>query len=85
MKITVDERMTDIVIGEAIMQLVDAGEEISWRSLTETLQHQIKVEQDSERLMAMRTAIDKVYSELRSRSPLGGYHSDRPAAGQLLH
>jgi probable RcsB/C two-component-system connector len=85
MKNNADERMTDIVIGEAIMQLVNAGEEISWRAVTEALQHQMQDEQDSERVTAMRGAIAKVTRELRSRAVSSGFQMDRPAAGQLLH
>lgn len=80
-----NERMTNIVIGEAVMQLVSAGADISWRAVTEALQRQLKMEQDGERLMAMRHAISKVYDELRAHYASHGSLTDRPAAERRLH
>jgi len=80
-----NEKMTNIVIGEAVMQLVSAGADISWRAVTETLQLQLKMEQDSERLMAMRHAINQVHDELRAHYGTHGSLSGRPSAERLLH
>ncbi|WP_311790141.1 MULTISPECIES: hypothetical protein [Pantoea] len=79
------DKMTNIVIGEAVMQLVSAGADISWRTVTETLQRQLKTEQDSERLMAMRHAINKVHDELRAHYGSHESLTGRPAAERLLH
>lgn len=79
------DKMTNIVIGEAVMQLVSAGAEISWRAVTETLQRQLKTEQGSERLMAMRHAINQVHDELRAHYGSHESLSGHPAAERLLH
>jgi len=66
MKNMSDERITDIVIGEAVMQLVNTGADISWSAVTLTLQRQLKMEQDSERAEAMYRAIARMQEELRA-------------------
>jgi len=80
-----NEKMTNIVIGEAVMHLVSAGADISWRAVTETLLRQLKTEQDSERLKAMRDAINQVYHELHT--PYATYEAltGQPMAQRLLH
>lgn len=80
-----NERMINIVIGEAVMQLVDEGADISWRAVTETLRCQLNLEQDSERLMVLRHAITQVQDELRSHSTSHNLFADRPAAERILH
>lgn len=80
-----NEKMTNIVIGEAVMLLVSAGVDISWRTVTETLQLQLKMEQDSERLMAMRHAINQVHNELRAHYGVHGAVTGRPLPERLLH
>lgn len=84
MKNPSDERITDTVIGEAVMQLLDTGAEISWSTLTQTLQYQLKQEQDSERVIALSHAITDIQDQLRacffSDQPL-----DYPSAQRQLH
>ncbi|MDU5473413.1 hypothetical protein [Pantoea sp. UBA5035] len=80
-----NEKMTNIVIGEAVMQLVSAGADISWRAVTETLQLHLKMEQDSERLMAMRHALNQVHDELRAHYGTHGSLTGLPSAERFLH
>lgn len=80
-----NEKMTNIVIGEAVMRLVSAGADISWHAVTETLQLQLKMEQDSERLMAIRHAINQVHYWLRAHYGTHGSLTGRPSAEKLLH
>lgn len=46
------------------MQLINTGADISWSAVTLTLQRQLKMEQDSERVEAMHRAITKLQDEL---------------------
>lgn len=80
-----NEKMTNIVIGEAVMQLVSSGADISWRAVTETLQLHLKMEQDSERLMAMRHALNQVHDELRAHYGTHGSQTGLPSAERFLH
>lgn len=80
-----NEKMTSIVIGEAVMQLAMAGADISWGTVTEMLQRQLKMEQDSDRLTAMRQAINQVYDQLRTQYGTYGALTGLPAAERFLH
>ncbi|RPD99741.1 hypothetical protein BBB56_12900 [Candidatus Pantoea deserta] len=79
-----DQRITDIVIGEAVMALLDDGAEISWSALTHTLQQQLEQEHDSQRIIAIRSALTEIQDELRA-CLFSHLALHRPSAHKQLH
>ena len=62
-----DEKMTDIIIGEMVTQLLNEDAAISWRLLLERLQQLLDTEQDEVRIRAALRAIEEIRAEMLSR------------------
>ncbi|RPD94641.1 hypothetical protein BBB56_20255 [Candidatus Pantoea deserta] len=63
-----DERLTDILIGEATMELILSGQAVSSRALKEILQRMAEQEQDEERHQALMRALNEVQQNLNTQS-----------------
>lgn len=64
MKSDFDEKMTEIIIGEAITALLDASAAVSWSALLEKLHSALDAETDEHRIRAGLRAIDEVRKEM---------------------
>ncbi|MBC0856182.1 hypothetical protein [Pantoea stewartii] len=62
-----DEKMTDIIIGEMVTQLLNEDAAISWRLLLERLQQLLDTESDEVRIRAVLRAIEEIRAEMISR------------------
>ncbi|MFB4358002.1 hypothetical protein RBJ15_16750 [Pantoea sp. BS_4] len=62
-----DEKMTDIIIGEMVTQLLNEDAAISWRLLLERLQQLLDTESDEVRIRAALRAIEEIRAEMISR------------------
>lgn len=63
-----DERLTDILIGEATLELLLSGKAVSSRALREVLQRMAECEDDDERQLAFARAINEVEQNLKTQS-----------------
>ncbi|MGG6124447.1 hypothetical protein [Pantoea allii] len=61
-----DEKMTDIIIGEMVTQLLNEDAAISWSILLERLQQFLDTEQDEVRLRAALRAMEEIRVEMFS-------------------
>lgn len=68
MKNDFEEKMADIMIGEAVTALLDEDVAISWAVLTERLRAAIEHETDEERVRAGLRAIEEVRREMQIRA-----------------
>lgn len=59
-----DEKMTDIIIGEMVTQLLNEDAAISWSILLERLQQFLDIERDETRLRAALRAMDEIRAEM---------------------
>lgn len=71
MKNSHDEKMTEVIIGEAVSELLSAGMDISWAALLNKLRAALNGETDEDRLRAVVRAIDEVRREMQISS--GGH------------
>lgn len=71
MKNSHDEKMTEVIIGEAVSELLSAGLDISWVALLDRLRAALNGENDEDRLRAVVRAIDEVRREMQVNS--GGH------------
>lgn len=62
------ERLTDILIGEAMLELLQSGKAVSSRALLETLQRMAEQEDDEDRQQGLIRAINEVQQNLNSQS-----------------
>ncbi|KHJ69724.1 hypothetical protein QU24_02360 [Pantoea rodasii] len=67
MKNDFEEKMADIMIGEAVTALLDDDVTISWAALTDRLRAAIENETDEDRIRAGLRAIEEVRREMRIR------------------
>ncbi|PJZ04125.1 hypothetical protein PRCB_17775 [Pantoea rodasii] len=67
MKNIFDDKMADIMIGEAVTALLDEDVTISWAALTDRLRANIRGETDEERVRAGQRAIEEVGREMKIR------------------
>lgn len=63
-----DERLTDLLIGEATLELLLSGKAVSSRALKEILQRMADEEEDEDRQQALARAIDEVQQNLNTQS-----------------
>ena len=68
MKNNFDEKMADIMIGEAVTALLDEDVAISWVALTDRLRSAIDNETDEDRIRAGLRAIEEVRREMDFRA-----------------
>ena len=68
MKNNFDDKMADIIIGEAVTALLDEDVAISWAALTERLRSAIENETDEDRIRAGLRAIEEVRREMDMRA-----------------
>lgn len=59
-----DERLTDILIGEAILSLLQSGKAVSSRALMDALQRMAEQEEDEDRQQGLLRAINEVQQNL---------------------
>jgi hypothetical protein len=68
MKNTPDDDMTEILIGEAVTELLETRAAISWNALLQKLQSAMNNETSEVRIRAMQRAIDEVRQEMQSKT-----------------
>ncbi|ADU72183.1 hypothetical protein [Pantoea sp. At-9b] len=68
MKNNFDDKMADIMIGEAVTALLDEDVAISWAALTDRLRSAIENETDEDRIRAGLRAIEEVRREMHIRA-----------------
>jgi len=66
------EKLSEILIGEAVLALLEGDEAISWRALLDKLQHNMATGMDEERRQAAMLAIQEVKAEMGSRAARQG-------------
>lgn len=71
MKNTFDDKMTEIMIGEAVTALLDEDVAISWTALTERLRAAIEGETNEDRIRAGMRAIEEVRREMNAQKDKG--------------
>ncbi|MDR6352546.1 hypothetical protein [Pantoea sp. SORGH_AS_0659] len=71
MKNTFDDKMTEIMIGEAVTALLDEDEAISWTALTQRLMAAIEGETDEDRIRAGMRAVEEVRREMNAQKDKG--------------
>ncbi|MEB5970492.1 hypothetical protein MXF20_00130 [Pantoea dispersa] len=59
-----DDKMADIIIGEAVTALLDDGVAVSWVALNDRLQAMLDGETDSDRVRAVLRVIEDVRREM---------------------
>lgn len=64
MKNNFDDKMADIIIGEAVTALLDDNVAISWAALNDRLQAMLDRETDSDRIRAVLRVIKDVRREM---------------------
>lgn len=64
MKSNFDDKMADIIIGEAVTALLDDNVAISWAALNDRLQAMLDRETDSDRIRAVLRVIEDVRREM---------------------
>jgi len=62
-----EEKMADIMIGEAVTALLDEDVAISWAALTDRLRSAVENETDEDRIRAGLRAIEEVRREMHIR------------------
>ena len=60
-----DDKMADIIIGEAVTALLDDNVAISWAALNDRLQAMLDLETDSDRIRAVLRVIEDVRRKWR--------------------
>ena len=86
MKKEFEEKMTEILIGEAVTDLLDANAAISWTALLDRLRAGLDQETDEHRIRAGLRAIDEVRREMQVRASekaIGAESDIRPARGKM--
>lgn len=86
MKKEFEEKMTEILIGEAVTDLLDANAAISWTALLDRLRAGLDKETDEHRIRAGLRAIDEVRREMQVRASekVPGIEPDiQPAPGKM--
>jgi probable RcsB/C two-component-system connector len=68
MKNNFDDKMADIIIGEAVTALLNEDVAISWAALTDRLRSAIENETDEDRIRAGLRAIEEVRREMDMRA-----------------
>jgi len=63
-----EERLTDIIIGEATLELLLSDKAVSSRALMDVLQRMVAEESDDERQQVILRAINEVQQNLNSQS-----------------
>lgn len=86
MKNDFEEKMADIMIGEAVTALLDEDVDISWAVLKDRLRAAIENETDEDRVRAGLRAIEEVRQEMHIRaSENTGVASADGLSSQKLH
>jgi len=86
MKNELEEKLTEILIGEAVTELLDANAAISWTALLDSLRASLDKETDEYRIRAGLRAIDEVRREMQVRSSEKSAVAEsesRPARGKM--
>lgn len=78
MKNTFDDKMTEIMIGEAVTAQLDEDVAINWIALTERLRAAIEGETDEDRIRAGMRAIEEVRREMNAQKD-----TDKTGAAQV--
>lgn len=86
MKNDFEEKMADIMIGEAVTALLEEDIAISWAVLTDRLRAAIEHETDEDRVRAGLRAIEEVRREMQIRAAeKTGVHGTYGMSVQKLH
>ncbi|WP_065647582.1 hypothetical protein [Pantoea eucrina] len=87
MKKEFEEKLTEILIGEAVTDLLDANAAISWTALLDRLRVGLDKETDEDRIRAALRAIDEVRREMQVRASEKAIitESDRRPARDKMH
>ena len=86
MKNDFEEKMADIMIGEAVTALLNEDAAISWAALTDRLRSAIENETDEDRVRAGLRAIEEVRQEMQNRAAeKTGVHGTDGMSAQTLH
>lgn len=70
------EKLSEILIGEAVLALLEGDEAISWRALIRQLQLRLDAGMDEDRTQAAILAIEEVKSEMASHGARRGGERD---------
>lgn len=70
MKSSFDEKLMETVLGEAVTELLEAREAVTWHSLLDKLHIKINTTTDTRRLQAGTQAIEHIRNEMRQRLSL---------------
>jgi len=68
MKSTPEDEMTEILIGEAVTELLETRAAISWNALLQKLLSALNKETSEVRIRAIQRAIGEVRQEMQSKS-----------------
>jgi len=68
MKSDLEEKLAEILIGEAVTELLDACAAISWHALLERLHIKVNTATDEAHVLAGMRAISDIRREMQSRS-----------------
>ncbi|MBM0748488.1 hypothetical protein JJB79_13885 [Pantoea eucrina] len=66
MKSDLEEKLAEIIIGEAVTELLDAGVSISWRTLLDRLHSKVNSTASEKHLHAALRAIDDIRREMQA-------------------
>lgn len=64
MQNSADDKLTEIIIGEAVKELLNSNAAVSWRALLDKLHCTLDAETDENRIRACLMAIDEVRNEI---------------------
>ncbi|WP_333715564.1 hypothetical protein [Pantoea eucrina] len=76
MKSSFDEKLMEIVLGEAVTELLEAREAVTWHALLDRLHIKVNTTADTQRLQAGTQAIEHIRNEMRLRLSLAEDSSD---------
>lgn len=70
MKSSFDEKLMEVVLGEAVTELLEAREAVTWHALLDKLHIKVNTPADPHRLQAKTQAIEHIRNEMRLRLAL---------------
>lgn len=70
MKSSFDEKLMEAVLGEAVTELLEARETVTWHALLDKLHIKVNTTADPHRLQASAQAIEHIRNEMRLRLAL---------------
>lgn len=70
MKSSFDEKLMEVVLGEAVTELLEVREAVTWHALLDKLHFKVNTTADPHRLQASMQAIEHIRNEMRLRLAL---------------